>query len=368
MNKLKKLLYYLFNDPDYISSYIKYKMRSNKSFFFVILRYFFGISSFSNINKSSLLFVYDLELNPLTFNFGQHLANASIFSKKKSLKNIDLLIINSSSSNPIKTKKLKLFMSDHEANNRVYEIIVSTFRLSYQSNNLYLSSSKDKNIKNIIDSYKYIYPEGYSVIRPLPCPYKLPDVEASTFFPMLEPNLRGKEIIKKYLENFKDKKIITFTFRDLKHEVNRNSQYGEWLKFSEYLLKKNYKVIIVPDPLNYNPKYFEKFVGCHVAELVLWNINLRAALYEFAFLNCSVSSGIYEVTSFYNQKSNSLMFLDFNSYGKEYLQFGNKNWGYKDNIHQKWMSIDKSITYKKDNFENMVEAFNNLLDKKKISK
>ena len=62
------------------------------------------------------------------------------------------------------------------------------------------------------------------------------------------------------------------------------------------------------------------------------------------------------------------MFLDFNSYGKEYLQFGNKNWGYKDNIHQKWMSIDKSITYKKDNFENMVEAFNNLLDKKKISK
>ena len=60
-------------------------MRSNKSFFFVILRYFFGISSFSNINKSSLLFVYDLELNHLTFNFVQNLANASIFSKKKYL-------------------------------------------------------------------------------------------------------------------------------------------------------------------------------------------------------------------------------------------------------------------------------------------
>ena len=58
------------------------------------------------------------------------------------------------------------------------------------------------------------------------------------------------------------------------------------------------------------------------------------------------------------------MFLDFSSYGKEYLKFGNKNWGYKDNIGQKWMSVDKSIIYKKDNFENMVEAFNNLLSKK----
>ena len=318
MNKLKKLFYYLFNDPEHISSYIKYKMRSNQSFFFVIFRYFFGSSSYYNVNKSNLLFIYDLELNPLTFNFGQHLANATIYLKNKSLKNIDLLIINSSSANPIKTKKLKLFMSEHEANNRVHEVIVSTFRLSHYSNNLYLSNAKNKNIKNILDSYKYKYPEGYSIFRPIPCPYKLPDVDALTFFPMLQPNLRAKEIIRKYLENFNDKKIITFTFRDLKHEVNRNSQYNEWLKFSGYLLKKNYNIIIVPDPLNYNPKYFEKFVGCHVAEIVLWNINLRAALYEAAFLNCSVSSGIYEVTSFYNQNSNSLMFLDFSSYGKEY--------------------------------------------------
>ena len=50
-------------------------------------------------------------------------------------------------------------------------------------------------------------------------------------------SLRGKEIIKKYLENFKDKKIITFTFRDLKHEVNEILNMVNGLNF-QYLLKK----------------------------------------------------------------------------------------------------------------------------------
>ena len=84
MYKLKKLFYYLFNDPKYIKSYLNYKIKSNQSIFLVFFRYIFGIfsNSVTNTNKSSLLFVYDLELNPLTFNFGQHLANAIIYAKK----------------------------------------------------------------------------------------------------------------------------------------------------------------------------------------------------------------------------------------------------------------------------------------------
>ena len=369
MRKLKKFFYYLFNDPRHINSYLNYKIKSNQSIFLVFFRYIFGIfsNSVTNTNKSSLLFVYDLELNPLTFNFGQHLANAIIYAKKNSLKNIDLQIIKSGSLNPIKTKKLKLYMSEHEADNRVFELIVSTFRLCQIANNLYLSEHNDNNVKKILNNYKHIYPEGYSVYKPIPCPYKLPNVEASIFFPMFQANLRSKEIINKYLENFKDKKIITFTFRDLKHMENRNSQYGEWVKFSEYLIKKNYHIFLIPDPLNYNPKFFDKFQGCHIAEIVLWNINLRAALHEYAFLNCSISSGIFEVSSCYNQNSDSLMFVDFNSYGKEYLEFGRKNWGFEDTIYQKWMSISQSYVYKKDNFENMVTAFNDLLDKKNLN-
>ena len=67
------------------------------------------------------------------------------------------------------------------------------------------------------------------------------------FFPMYQANLRAKEIISKYLENFDEKKIITFTFRDLKHMVNRNSQNDEWIKFSQYLIKNNYNVFLIPD-------------------------------------------------------------------------------------------------------------------------
>ena len=364
MKNLKKFFYYLRNDPKYILSFLNYKIKSSKSLFFVFIRYLFALSKIPIRNNSNLLFVYDLELNPLTYNFGQYLANATIYSRNKSLKKIDLLIIKSRDRNPIKTKKLKQFFSEHEAENRIYEILISTFRLNQKSNNLYLSNFNDKNIHNILKSYNHIYPVDYSLFKPIPCQNKLPNVNASIFFPMIRPNLRGKEIIKKYLENFGNKKIITFTFRDLKHETNRNSQYSEWLKFSQYLIKKNFEVFLVPDPINYNPKFFDQFSGCHVAEIVLWNMNLRAALYEAAFLNCSVSSGVYEVSSFYNESSKNMMFLDFDSYGKEYLKSAEKKWGYTDSIYQKWMSTNQTIIYKKDNFENLISAFDELQKRK----
>ena len=368
MNKLKKLFYYLFNDRKYIRSYLDYKLRSNQSIFFVFFRFIFGISLKSKVNDSNLLFIYDLELNPLTFNFGQYLANAIIYSRKKSLKNIDLLIIKSSSSNPIKTKKLKLFMSENEAANRIYEVVISTFRLTQKSNNLYLSSNNDHNIKKIIDNYKHIYPDGYSTLKPIPCPTGLPNVDKEIFFPMYGANLRAKEIINKYLEGIDKKKIITFTFRDLKHMEGRNSQYNEWIKFSQYLIKKDYQIFLIPEPLNYNRKFYEKFSNCSIAEIVLWNLNLRTALYEEAFLNCCVDSGIFDMTACYNQNVNSLIFVDFDSFDKNYLELGKKKWGWTTTINQKWMSNNQNLIYKKDNFENMVEAFNNLLDKKNSNK
>lgn len=365
MKKLKNLFYYIFNDREYIKSYLNYKIKSNQSILMIFFRYISRLFKGSKINNSSLLFIYDLELNPLTFNFGQHFANATIYSKIKSLKKIDLLIIKSSSSNPIKTKKLKQYISENEAENRIYEIIISNFRLGQKANNLYLSNFNDSSIEKIISSYKFVYPEGYSVLKPISCPNKLPNVSKEIFFPMYQANLRAKEIISKYLENFDEKKIITFTFRDLKHMVNRNSQNDEWIKFSQYLIKNNYNVFLIPDPINYNPKYFEKFLGCRIAEIVLWNINLRAALYEAAFLNCSISSGIFEMTSCYNQNANSMMFVDFDSYEKEYIELGKKKWGYKDTINQKWMSNNQNYIYKKDKIENLINAFNNFVDKKK---
>ena len=86
MNKIKKLFYYLFNDRKYIQSYLNYKIKSNQSILFIFFRYIFGLFKSKKTNNSNLLFIYDLELNPLTFNFGQHFANATIFSKKKIFK------------------------------------------------------------------------------------------------------------------------------------------------------------------------------------------------------------------------------------------------------------------------------------------
>jgi len=59
-----------------------------------------------------------------------------------------------------------------------------------------------------------------------------------------------------------------------------------------------------------------------------------------------------------------MMFLDFDSYGKEYLKSAEKKWGYTDSIYQKWMSTNQTIIYKKDNFENLISAFDELQKRK----
>lgn len=355
---IKKLIYYLFNDREYLKSIINYKLKSSNFTLLIIIRYFLNILKKNN-KKDALLFVYDLELNPNTFDFGVHLANATIYLREKSLSKIDLLLIKSKSSTPVKSSYLK-FISEHEFNNRIFEIIISNFRLSSFANDIFLM--KEDNVECIINNYSNIYPLGCSKNKIIACPTKLPDARANKFFPMYNSTPRAKEIIADYLKNFKNKKIITLSFRDWNFIKKRNSRYNDWIKFSEYVKKKNYQIFLIPDPNNYDFEIFKRFKNCHVAEIVLWNLNLRAALYEAAFLNLSIASGIFEIASCYNKDCKSIMFLDFkNGYEKNYIKSLRKTWNFEDTLNQKWLTSNQKYVYKSDSFENIVEAFNQFL-------
>ena len=98
----------------------------------------------------------------------------------------------------------------------------------------------------------------------------------------------------------------------------------------------------------------------------MWNLNLRTALYEAAFLNLSIASGIFEIASCYNKDCKSIMFLNFiNGYEKSYLESSRKTWNYDDTLNQKWLTSNQQYIYKEDTFENLVEAFENFFVDKK---
>ncbi len=71
----------------------------------------------------------------------------------------------------------------------------------------------------------------------------------------------------------------------------RNSNIEAWAAFANKLDKKEFFVIIVPDTEKAFHRLPKPLQGFASFETACWNIAIRAALYELAYLNLSVNTG-----------------------------------------------------------------------------
>ncbi len=343
---------------------LEYIFNTSNLFLVKIFRKIIYFEIFNNffVNKKDLAFFYDLNVNPVTFDFAHHLVQAEEFRREKNLKKIDIFIVKSNYKIPARMINFAVKNSEFEVENRAYEIIFSLTKLLNTVDNRLLINKNFIKKNNLISKYKHVFPNGYSYSNPVPCKKGMSKTNSKYFYPMFAPSPRNLEIIKKYLNGIK-KKIITISIRNSFYIKSRNSNLKEWLKFAKYL-KKKYEVIIIPDGLNYSLSDKKKFKNFIVADYVVWNLSLRTALYQKAFVNCSIISGPAEICSMYNQNSKSLIFLDEKSYPKKYLKMCKEEWG--ESEIQPWMSKNHKYVYKSDNFENLKKEFEIFVKKIKI--
>ena len=305
------------------------------------------------VNKKDLAFFYDLNVNQISHDFAHYLVQAEEFRRKKKLESIDIFIIKSNYKITARMMDFSKVNSRFEVENRAYEIIFALTRLLKTVQNRLMISKNFMNKNNLTEKYKYIFPHGYSHINSVSCTHGMSKTNSSLFYPMFSPGPRNLEILKKYLKGVK-KKIVTITIRDSFYIKSRNSNFSEWIKFATYL-KNKYEVIFVPDGINYSLSDKKKFKNFIVADYVVWNLSLRTALYEKAFLNCSIISAPAEICSMYNSKSRSLIFLNEKAYPKNYLKLCKEEWG--ESEIQPWMSKYHKYVYKADTFKNLKKEF-----------
>lgn len=334
---------------------IEYLFITSDLLLFKFLRKLLSFNWFSKhfVNTKDVAFFYDLNVNPVTFDFAHYLVQAEEFRRKKKLANIDIFIIKSKYKIPARMANFSINNSQFEVENRAYEIIFALTRLLKTVQNRLMISKNYMNKNNLTEKYKYIFPNGYSNINPVSCTHGMSKTNSSLFYPMFSPGPRNLEILKKYLKGVK-KKIVTITIRDSFYIKSRNSNFSEWIKFATYL-KNKYEVIFVPDGINYSLSDKKKFKNFIVADYVVWNLSLRTALYEKAFLNCSIISAPAEICSMYNSKSKSLIFLNEKAYPKNYLKLCKEEWG--ESEIQPWMSKYHKYVYKADTFKNLKKEF-----------
>jgi hypothetical protein len=126
-----------------------------------------------------------------------------------------------------------------------------------------------------------------------------PGVPPDRFFPMFRTNPAMRRMIDAFLaERIGSRRPVVITLRQYAFSPSRNSRVADWAAFADGLDHTMFAPIFVPDTMQALAG-LDAGVRRHlVFEPASFNIGLRAALYEAAYLNISIMGGPMELAIF----------------------------------------------------------------------
>lgn len=242
------------------------------------------------VSPDTLLAVYDFNNQPITFDFALFLAAAETFGKNEGKSKLFLLIVKKDSSGLSYGDYLTAVPEDSQQW-RINNVVLQLAHL-YPACTGYSIVPRDSDILKLIPE-KSIYPAGYSLT------YK-PSIDYADIFKLLNLKLfsgfrtpkQGINYIHKWQKvNGISKPMVVITIRQYSYDLSRNSNMEEWAKFAHWVKGQGFTPIIVPDiDACWVPtSLFDDFI---VFTDPCWNLGLRMALNELAFVNLFYSSGL----------------------------------------------------------------------------
>jgi hypothetical protein len=85
--------------------------------------------------------------------------------------------------------------------------------------------------------------------------------------------------------------IVTITLRESSYNTCRNSNIKEWIRVAHWVEERGYQPVILRDTERAFSNEPKELLQWQSFPEVLWNLELRAALYEMAYLNLTVANG-----------------------------------------------------------------------------
>jgi hypothetical protein len=157
-----------------------------------------------------------------------------------------------------------------------------------------------------------VYPPSYWPAFPL-CLFRMPILEAARrgvpIFPMLRSPDQSLRYVRRWLDGRAGaRKVVTITLRDSGHEPGRNSNLIAWVEFARELDPDEWAPVFVLDTdsaMDPAPEAIRDFAVFHEGP---WNLALRSALYELAYLNLAIVHGSTELF-WYNHRCRYVVFV-----------------------------------------------------------
>ncbi|MEX0828274.1 MAG: hypothetical protein WD005_04915, partial [Haliea sp.] len=106
---------------------------------------------------------------------------------------------------------------------------------------------------------------------------------------------------------FGSRKLIVITLRDYQYMPERNSNIDAWARFAGTLNTTEFAVVFVPDTETAMDPVPAALSDFHFVSEAAWNLGIRMALYEAAYLNLMVNNGPHGLCMF-NERCRYIMF------------------------------------------------------------
>ena len=275
----------------------------------------------------TLYFFYDLDVSPITYDMADYLVLAELERRRRGLHWLYVYVV------PGRNQGLR----DEDA---AYEKVVDRSNRMWRLNNLVIPlfallptcagyaicrSRMQATLLRMLAG-RNVYPLTYWSAWPIGL-FRRPILEAGRegleIFPMFKAPEQSVKYVRQWLgARVGARKAITITLRDYGADPLRNSNIHAWAAFAHGLDPETYVPIFVLDTetaMQPVPDAIKEFLVFSEAP---WNVALRSALYELAYLNLAIVHGPTALV-WYNHRCRYVLFFprsDSSQTGTQYVK------------------------------------------------
>ena len=267
---------------------------------------------FADRSAGNLTFVYDLGVAPVTFDFASYLAAAEVERRIRGLDGIVAVLVPGSHHGLRRELPEYELAVDVAARQwRVRNILLPMLSLLPSVRGCTICASRDEAKTLMPDDESRLYPEGYRVYLPRQ-PGKRVIHDHARCGAVIWPLLRAPEPALRFVADFLEgvaagRRPIVISLRHSKVFAERNSRIADWLAFARTLDTRRYAPILVYDTEAALRRRSPELCGFASCEAASWNIEIRMALYQSAWLNMAIMHGPLEL-AMHNEHSRYMVF------------------------------------------------------------
>lgn len=253
---------------------------------------------------------YDLDILPPTYDIASFLALAELERRRCGARSIHVVIVparegrlRSACDNPVSPEASRM---------RVTGIMLPTLRLAVGCGGQTVCATREEAALWRFGFARHVFPAGYSPSFPRSPDFaavRAPDLAGPDLFPLLRAQPHERAIVQAYLSaRIGDRVPVVISLREYDFMPARNSRIEQWLRFADRLDRSRFAPVFVRDTeraLEPPSGGFEHHLVCEAAS---WNVGIRMALYELAYLNLATMHGAMELCWF-NEACRYLAFM-----------------------------------------------------------